>query len=115
VLVETPGNPASIEIQPGLLVSTHLSTGEHIMSATITSAKITLAAFAVVLTAVCVNGTASAKSKIPSDAYASASHRAGTPVVRTANDAVFGGKVIGADPDVNVRFETLRDRDRGQY
>lgn len=85
------------------------------MSAKITSANITLAALAVVLTAVSVNGTAFAKSKIPSDAYASVSHRAGTPVIRTANDAVFAGKVIGADPDANVRFETLRDRDRGQF
>jgi len=79
------------------------------------SAKITLAVFAVLLTAVSVNGTASAKSKIPSDAYASASRRTDMPVSRSANDAVFGGKVLGADPDVNVRFETLRDRDRGQY
>jgi hypothetical protein len=100
----------AIEFQPGLLVLTRLSTGAPTMSA-----KITLAVFAVLLTAVSVNGTASAKSKIPSDAYASASRRTDMPVSRSANDAVFGGKVLGADPDVNVRFETLRDRDRGQY
>jgi len=98
------------------------------------SARINLAALAALLTALSVQGTASAqsyflafpaapeyqsnqavnrsKAKMPSNAFGSIDHRAGTSFGQSPNDVVSGGKVVGRDPDPNVRFEILRD---GQY
>ena len=91
------------------------------------SARITFAALAGLLTALSVQATASAqsyttfpaaseyraghtvnrsKATIPSNAFGSVDARA-------AQDVVFGGSVLGRDPDQNVRFELLRDKDRG--
>ena len=99
------------------------------------SARIKLAALAALLTAVSIQGTASAqsyftgfpaapeyrsnkadnhlKAKIPSNAFGSINDRAGTSFGRSPTDVVFGGNVLGRDPDQNVRFEILRDINRG--
>ena len=98
------------------------------------SAGIKLATVVALLTALSVQGTAFAqnyfpafpatpeyrsnqavnrsKAKIPSNAFGSINNRAGTSFGLSPNDAVSGGKVVGRDPDANVRFEILRD---GQY
>jgi hypothetical protein len=98
------------------------------------SAKIKLTALAALLTILAVQGTASAqnyftafpaasghqsnqainrlKAKIPSKAFGSVNDQAGASFGQTPNDVVSGGKVVGRDPDANVRFEILRD---GQY
>src|SRR5262244_1637497 len=99
------------------------------------SARTTFTALAGLLTALSVQGTASAqsylttfpaasehrasqtvsrsKAKMPSNAFGSADDRAGTSFGRSPHDVVFGGSVLGRDPDQNIRFELLRDRDRG--
>ena len=99
------------------------------------SARITFAALAGLLTALSVQGTASAqgyfttfpaasehrashtvnrsKAKMLSNAFGSVDDRAGTSFGRSPHDVVFGGSVLGRDPDQNIRFELLRDRDRG--
>ena len=98
------------------------------------SAKITLAAAAVLLTALSVQGTAFAqnyftafpapsqyqsnqainrfKAKMPAKAFGSINDQAGASFGQTPNEVVSSGKVVGRDPDANVRFEILRD---GQY
>jgi hypothetical protein len=98
------------------------------------SAKIKLIALAALLTALSVQGTASAqnyftafpaapeyrsnqavnrfKSKIPPHAFGSVNDLAGASFGRSPTDVVSSGKVVGRDPDPNVRFEILRD---GQY
>ena len=98
------------------------------------SAKITLAAAAALLTALSVQGTAFAqnyftafpapseyqshqatnrfKAKIPAKAFGSINDQAGASFGQTPNEVVSSGKVVGRDPDANVRFEILRD---GQY
>ena len=95
------------------------------------SARITFATLAGLLTALSVQATASAqsyttfpaaseyraghtvnrsKAMIPSNAFGSV---AGMSFGRSPQDVVFGGSVLGRDPDQNVRFELLRDKDRG--
>jgi hypothetical protein len=98
------------------------------------SAKIKLSAAAALLTALSVQGTAFAqnhftafsapseyqsnqainrfKVKIPSKAFGSINDQAGALFGQSPNDVVSSGKVVGRDPDANVRFEILRD---GQY
>ena len=98
------------------------------------SAKIKLIALATLLTALSVQGTAFAqnyftafpaapeyqsnqtvnrlKAKIPPRAFGSINDQAGAPFGRSPTDVVSSGKVVGRDPDANVRFEILRD---GQY
>jgi hypothetical protein len=97
------------------------------------SAKIKLIALAALLTALSVQGTAFAqnyftafpaapdrsnqavnrfKSKIPPHAFGSVNDLAGASFGRSPTDVVSSGKVVGRDPDPNVRFEILRD---GQY
>jgi hypothetical protein len=46
-------------------------------------------------------------SRFESDAYGSVDGRAGWSSQR--NDAFFGGRTRGRDPDANVRFEMQRD------
>jgi len=99
------------------------------------SARITFAALAGLLTTLSVQGTASAqsystafhatsehrasqtvnrsKAKMLSTTFGSVDDRAGTSFGRSPHDVVFGGSVLGRDPDQNVRFELLRDKDRG--
>ena len=98
------------------------------------SARTTFAALAGLLTVLCVQETASAqsyttfpaasehrasqtvnrsKATIPSNAFGSVDGRAGMSFGRFPQDVVFGGSVLGRDPDQNVRFELLRDKDRG--
>ena len=98
------------------------------------SARIKLAALAAVLTTLSLQGTAFAqnyftafpaapehrsnqtvsrmKAKIPSKAFGSVNDQAGASFGRSPTDVVSSGKVVGRDPDPNVRFEILRD---GQY
>jgi hypothetical protein len=98
------------------------------------SAKIKLIALAALLTALSVQGTAFAqnyftafpaapeyqsnqtvnrlRAKIPSKAFGSVNDQAGVSFGRSPTDVVSSGKVVGRDPDSNVRFEILRD---GQY
>jgi hypothetical protein len=97
------------------------------------SARIKLAAVAALLTALSVQGTAFAqnfpalraapeyqsnqavnrfKAKIPSNAFGSISDGAGNSFGLSPNDVISGSKAVGRDPDLNVRFEILRD---GQY
>lgn len=90
------------------------------------STKITLAALAALLAAMAMQAPAVAhdlqsgpsatrlKGAAPADAYASSYDRPATSLGHTATDVVFGGKIIGRDPDQNVRLELLRDRDLGQ-
>jgi hypothetical protein len=98
------------------------------------SAKIKLTAAAALLTALSAQGTAFAqnyftafptpaeyqsnqtinrfKAKIPSKAFGSINDQADASFSQSLNDVVSSGKVVGRDPDANVRFEILRD---GQY
>jgi hypothetical protein len=94
------------------------------------SAKITLAALAAFLTALSVQGTASARGFSPtaqdlrSDpafnrlqgtrTFGSINVPAGRSFGRSSNDVMFGGQAIGRDPDPNVRLELMRDRDLGR-
>ncbi len=100
------------------------------------SARTKFVALAGLLTALSAQGTASAqtyfpafpaasehrtgqavkhwKAKVPSNAFGSVDVRAGTSFGRSPNDVVFGGEVLGRDPDPNVRFELLRDKDHGK-
>ena len=97
------------------------------------SARTTFAALAGLLTAICVQGTASAqsyfpaasehragqtvnrsKAKMPSNVFGSVNNSAGTSFGHSPHDVVFGGSIVGRDPDQNVRFELLRDNDRGK-
>jgi hypothetical protein len=102
----------------------------------IMSARIKLAALAAVLTTLSLQGAAFAqnyfpafpaapehrfnqtvsrmKAKIPSNAFGSVNDRAGTSSGRSTDVLDRGGNVLGRDPDPNVRFELLRDQDRGK-
>ena len=88
-----------------------------------------LTALAALLIALSAQGTASAenflraapdskqavnrlKAKIPSHAFGSVSNGAGTSFGPSSIDVVSGGKVVGRDPDPNVRLDILRD---GQF
>jgi hypothetical protein len=94
------------------------------------SANIKLATLAALLTAVSVHGAAFAQSngdlnvasgyrfnkainnlrtKVPSDAFGSINDQAGTVSGRSADDVVYGGQVVGRDPDRNIRSQILRD------
>jgi hypothetical protein len=99
------------------------------------SARITFAALAGLLTTLSVQGTAFAqsfsttfhatsehrashtvnrsKARMLSNTFGSVDAGAGTSFGRPLHDVVFGGSVLGRDPDQNVRFEILRDKDRG--
>ena len=93
--------------------------------------RITLATLVTLLIAPSVQGTASAenyfgaaseyqskqsahrfKARIPSHAFGSVDTGAGLSFGQSVSDVVSGGKVVGRDPDPNVRFDLLRD---GQY
>jgi hypothetical protein len=99
------------------------------------SARSKLAALAALLTALSVQGTAFAqqtyfpafqaapefrssqalnrlKTRIPSNAFDAVNDQAGSSFGRSSRDVVAGGKVVGRDPDANVRFDIMRD---GQY
>jgi hypothetical protein len=88
------------------------------------SAKITLAAFATLLTALSAQGASARplshpshaisgfKARIPADAFGAAGDLA--PFARSSSDAVFGGRMLGRDPDANVRMQLLRDVDHSR-
>jgi hypothetical protein len=102
----------------------------------IMSARLKLAALASLLTILSLQGTAFAqnyftsfptaaehrsnqtvsrsKAKIPSNAFGSVNDRAGMSFGRSTDVIDHGGNVLGRDPDPNVRFELLRDQDRGK-
>jgi hypothetical protein len=92
--------------------------------------RIDFAALAAILTVLATRGAASAqgfdysyaspgyqspqemnrsKVKVPANAYGSAGGRPGLSFRRSPNDVVVGGKMVGRDPDPQVRFEILRD------
>ncbi len=94
------------------------------------SAKNKLAILAALVTAVSVHGAAVAQSngdvnvtsryrsnqtinnlrtKIPSEAFGSINDQAGTLSGRSSDDVVYGGQVVGRDPDRNLRSQILRD------
>jgi hypothetical protein len=94
------------------------------------SAILKRAALAAGLAVVSVHGAASARgnvpgsleqrsnlalsrfqAKIPSGMFGAINGRAGTPFGRSSSDVVFGGRILGRDPDPNVRLEILRERD----
>src|SRR5215468_7653810 len=96
-----------------------------------TMSRITLATLAALLIVPSVQGTAFAqnyfgaapeyqskqsvhrfKARIPSHAFGSVDNGAGMSFGQSLSDVVSGGKVVGRDPDPNVRFDLLRD---GQY
>jgi hypothetical protein len=89
------------------------------------SAKITLAALATLMTALSVQNSSARpldnrpghsisgfRARIPSDAFGAAGDLA--PFARSSSDVVFGGRMLGRDPDVNVRMELLRDFDHNR-
>jgi len=100
------------------------------------SARIKFTTLAALLTALSVQGPASAqnyfttypsaseyrsnqainrsKAKIPSNAFGSVNDRASRSFDRSTDVVDYSGKVLGRDPDPNVRFELLRDQDRGK-
>jgi len=92
------------------------------------SARITLAALAAFLTALSVQGTATARSnspaahnyrfkqaikrfkaRVPSDAFGFIGDPGGRSFGRSSNDVVSGVYIVGRDPDSNIRFQLLRD------
>jgi hypothetical protein len=102
----------------------------------IMSARLKLAALASLLTILSLQGTAFAqnyftsfptaaerqsnqtvsrsKGKIPSNAFESVNDRTGMSFGRSTDVIDHSGNVLGRDPDPNVRFELLRDQDRGK-
>ncbi len=85
------------------------------------SAKLTLAAFAAALTVISLQGPASARGVSPTandlryDPTFSRAQAARSPSFgRAPSDVTFGGRMLGRDPDPNVRFQLMRDpaRDR---
>jgi hypothetical protein len=90
------------------------------------SAKIALT---VLLTVASVHGTAFAQNseyfhatpgrpgaQIPADARGAVESRARISSNRASSEIVFGGIVVGRDPDAKVRLEILRDgMNAGQY
>jgi hypothetical protein len=82
------------------------------------SAKLSLAALAAVLTVVSIQGPASARGVSPTAndlrSDPTFSHLQGPSLGHAPNSVVFGGRMIGRDPDPNVRFQLMRDpaRDR---
>jgi hypothetical protein len=92
------------------------------------SAKITFAALAALLTALSVQGPASARTashdnrpshavsgfraRIPADAFGAVGDPA--PFARSSSDVTFGGRTLGRDPDANVRMQLLRDFDHNR-
>jgi len=93
------------------------------------SAKLTLAALAAALIVVSAQGPASARGVSPTasdlrsdpafnrlqGSRALGSINIGPSFGRPQSDVVVGGKTIGRDPDPNVRFELLRDKDIGRF
>lgn len=92
------------------------------------SAKITLAAFAALLTVLSTQAPAFARSnsptahnyrfkqaikrfkaRVPSDAFGSIGYPAAKSFGRSSNDFVSGVYFVGRDPDPNIRFQLLRD------
>ena len=91
------------------------------------SAKITLAALATLMTALSVQNSSARplspdnrpghsiggfRAQIPGDAFGAAGDLA--PFARSPGDVAFGGRVLGRDPDANVRMELLRDFDHNR-
>ncbi len=88
------------------------------------SAKLTLAALAALLTVVSIQGPAFARGVSPTakdlrsdPAFsrlqgARGSINIGPSLSRGPNDVTFGGRIIGRDPDPNVRFQLMRDQAR---
>jgi hypothetical protein len=86
------------------------------------SAKLTLAAFAALLTVVSAQGPASARGVSPTandlrsdpafSRLARGSINIGPSLGRGPNNVMFGGRTIGRDPDPNVRFQLMRDQAR---
>jgi hypothetical protein len=90
------------------------------------SARITLAAFAALVTALSVHGTASARPAArasnqavhrlqASDAFGSINDQTGASFGSASNGVYSGSRAVGRDPDANVRLELLRDKDIGKY
>ncbi len=98
------------------------------------STNITFAAIATALTILSIHGTASAQSdlagynqqsnlvagrataSVPSNAFGSTDHATGPSLSRPQHAVVFNSKIVGHDPDVNVRSTILRDGvNMGQY
>ena len=92
-------------------------------------AKIIFAALAALLASASVHATAFAQhsghlraashrpdARIPADARGAVESRTHTSADRGSSEIVFGGVVVGRDPDANVRLEILRDgMNAGQY
>jgi hypothetical protein len=92
------------------------------------SAKLSLAAFAALLTVVAIQGPASARGVSPTandlrsdptfnrlqGSRALGAMSIGPSLGQAPYDVTRGGKAIGRDPDPNVRFQLMRDpvRDR---
>jgi hypothetical protein len=90
------------------------------------SVKLTLAAFAAVLTVASIQGPAAARGVSPTahdlrsdPAFYGAqgsrvlgSINTGPSFGRGPGDVVFGGRSIGRDPDPSVRFQLMRDQAR---
>jgi len=84
-----------------------------------------IAAIAAVLATLAAQGTASARGFSPSandlrsNSAASRSHSVNDPAIasigRPSGNVMFGSKLIGRDPDPNVRLDLLRDRDIGRF
>ncbi len=90
--------------------------------------SIKLAALATVLATLVAQGTASARGFSPTAndlrsnsaitrlrASGSVNDPAVASVGRPSGTVMFGSKVLGRDPDPNVRFDILRDRDIGRF
>jgi hypothetical protein len=87
------------------------------------SAKLTLTVLTALLTAVSIQGTASARGFSPNandlrsdpafnrllGSRALGSINVGPSVGRLPNDIMFDGRAIGRDPDPNVRLQFMRD------
>jgi hypothetical protein len=92
------------------------------------SARVILAAFAAVLAALSVQGTASARgtspaahdyrfkqtikhfrARVPSDAFSFVGDPEERTFARSENNVVSGVRTVGRDPDPNVRIQILRD------
>jgi hypothetical protein len=82
------------------------------------SAKITLAALATLMTALSVQSS-SARPLDNRPGHGINGFKFGTagdlaPFARSPGDVAFGGRVLGRDPDANVRMELLRDFDHSR-
>jgi hypothetical protein len=89
------------------------------------STRIALATFAALVTALTIQGTASARPAArassqaihrlqASDAFGSINDQTGASIGRPSSGVFFGGRALGRDPDPNVRLELLRDKDLGK-